>query len=111
MNEYLFSYGTLQKESVQKNLFGRILRGSGDILAGYEIKPIEITDESFLSKGEEKYQSTLMFTNNKKDRIKGTILEITKSELLLADQYEPANYKRIEVMLESGRHAWVYMAI
>jgi hypothetical protein len=28
MKEYLFSYGTLQKEKVQLDLFGRILKGS-----------------------------------------------------------------------------------
>src|ERR1700693_1171088 len=111
MNEYLFSYGTLQKEEVQIKLFGRILHGSIDVLKSYKIVPIEIKDESFLSKGEEKYQSTLIFTNDKNDWVKGTVLEITKDELLLTDKYEPDNYKRIKVMPESGKQAWIYVAV
>jgi len=110
MSEYLFSYGTLQKEEVQIKLFGRILPGSNDILKSYKIVTIEIKDESFLSKGEEKYQSTLIFTNDQTDWVKGTVLEITKDELLLTDKYEPADYKRIKVIPESGKQAWIYVA-
>lgn len=111
MTEYLFSYGTLQKEKTQLALFGRILQGSADILSGYQIATIEITDESFLSKGEEKFQRTLILTKDKNDTIKGTALEVTKEELLIADKYEPENYKRIKVQLESGKEAWIYAAI
>ena len=110
MTEYLFSYGTLQKEKTQIALFGRPLHGSADTLRGYRIATIEITDEVFLSKGEEKSQRTLILTNNKNDTIKGTVLEVTNEELAVADAYEPANYKRINVQLESGKHAWIYVA-
>jgi hypothetical protein len=71
---------------------------------------IEITDESFLAKGEEKYQLTLISTNNENDFIEGTVLELSKEELLLADQYEPNNYVRIKVEFNSGKKAWVYVA-
>lgn len=111
MTEYLFSYGTLQKQKTQLALFGRTLRGSADMLSGYQIAAIEITDESFLSKGEEKFQRTLILTNDKNDTIKGTALEVTQEELLTADTYEPENYKRIKVQLESGKDAWIYVAI
>jgi gamma-glutamylcyclotransferase (GGCT)/AIG2-like uncharacterized protein YtfP len=111
MNEYLFSYGTLQKEKVQIDLFGRILQGSGDTLRGYSVSVIEIKDESFLSKGEEKFQQTAIISKNKKDSIKGTVFEITGEELFLADKYEPDNYKRIKVVLESGKEAWIYVAV
>jgi gamma-glutamylcyclotransferase (GGCT)/AIG2-like uncharacterized protein YtfP len=111
MNEYLFSYGTLQKENVQIKLFGRILQGSVDTLKGYRVAEIEITDELFLSKGEEKYQRTLIISKDKNDSIKGTVLEITEEELLLADKYEPDNYKRVKIVLESGKEAWIYVAI
>ena len=53
MSEYLFSYGTLQKEKVQIKLFGRTLRGCNDILCGYKLKRVEITDDDFLASGEE----------------------------------------------------------
>jgi len=109
MNEYLFSYGTLQKKTVQLDLFGRILSGSVDVLRGYKISTIEIADEAFLSKGEAKYQKTLLISNNERDRVNGMALEVTNDELLLADKYEPQNYKRVSVMLESGKKAWVYV--
>jgi hypothetical protein len=35
-------------------------------------------------------------------------LEISDSELVKADQYEPAGYKRVSAVLASGRQAWVY---
>jgi len=111
MKEYLFSYGTLQKEKVQIDLFGRILQGSGDALRGYSISTIEIKDEAFLSKGEEKYHQTVIISDDKSDCIKGTVFEITAEELLLADKYEPDGYERIKVMLESGKEAWIYVAI
>ena len=110
MKEYLFSYGTLQKERVQIELFGRILQGSGDILRGFKTSAIEITDESFLSKNEQKYQQTAIISKDKNDMIRGTAFEITQDELVLADKYEPVNYKRIKIMLESGKEAWIYSA-
>lgn len=108
--EYLFSYGTLQQEEVQLDLFGRKLEGTQDVLTGYAIEEIEIKDEVFLSRGEEKYQRTLVRSNDSNDRIAGTVLKITNEELLLADEYEPDIYKRIKVKLESGKEAWVYSA-
>jgi gamma-glutamylcyclotransferase (GGCT)/AIG2-like uncharacterized protein YtfP len=110
VKENIFSYGTLQKEKVQMELFGRTLQGSADMLRGYKTITIEIRDESFLSKGEEKYQQTLIATTDKNDIIKGTIFQITAEELLLADTYEPENYKRIKVVLDSGKEAWIYIA-
>ena len=107
MHEYLFSYGTLQKEKTQLTLFGRILAGSGDALRGFKIATIEITDEAFLAMGEGKYQKTLV-ASSENDIVTGTVLEITAEELVIADRYEPANYTRIVVMLESGKKAWLY---
>lgn len=109
--EYLFSYGTLQKENVQVELFGRILKGSADSLEGYIVSSIEIKDEDFLSKGEEKYQLTAVVSKNKMDQINGTVFEITEKELNRADTYEPAGYKRIKVSLQSGKETWIYLAI
>jgi gamma-glutamylcyclotransferase (GGCT)/AIG2-like uncharacterized protein YtfP len=111
MNEYLFSYGTLQKEKVQLELFGKIFQGSADTLKGYKVAAIEITDEVFLSKGEQKDQLTAVVSKDKNDEIKGTAFAITEEELLQADKYEPANYKRIKVKLESGKEAWLYVAV
>lgn len=110
MKEYLFSYGTLQQQAVQIKLFGRIITGTEDILTGYIIQRIEISDPAFLARGENNIQHTLMTTFNESDKINGTILEFTKEELSLVDQYEPSNYFRHKVVLASGKEAWVYIA-
>lgn len=86
------------------------MTGSRDVLIGYTISPIEITDESFLSKGEQKEQSTLVPLGAKEGKIEGTVFVVSEEELLLADRYEPDNYERIQVRLESGKQAWVYLA-
>ena len=111
MKEWLFSYGTLQNEETQKKIFGRILKGTADTLSGYSISTIEIKDENFLSKGEQKYQHTAIASKYKNDNINGTVFEITGDELLLTDIYEPDGYTRIKVMLASGKKAWIYVAV
>ncbi len=110
MKEYLFSYGTLQKDKVQLELFGRLLTGTKDTLNGYKISSIEIKDESFLSTGEEKYQRIAIISDNIKDTIEGTVLEISADELLMADKYEPKEYQRVKVKLASGKESWIYAA-
>jgi len=42
--EKLFSYGTLQMESVQKETFGRELNGIKDSLIGYVLSEVKIKD-------------------------------------------------------------------
>ncbi len=89
-------------------LFGRLLTGTKDILTGFKLAPIEIKDKSFLAKGENKSQLTLI--PSKDGVTEGTIFEISEAELFLADKYEPENYKRIKVALQSGKEAWTYIA-
>lgn len=110
MKEYLFSYGTLQQQAVQIKLFGRIITGTEDILTGYIIQRIEISDPAFMAWEENNIQHTLMATLNESDKTNGTILELTEEELLIVDEYEPSNYFRQQVMLTSGKEAWVYIA-
>ena len=50
MKQLLFSYGTLQKEKVQLELFGRTLKGANDVLKGYKTVEIEIKIKMFLQK-------------------------------------------------------------
>ena len=110
MKENLFSYGTLQHSDVQLKLFGRLLSGTKDVLKNYKLAAIDITDESFLAKGERKQQLTAIHTKDETDVIEGTMFEISAEELLAADEYEPDNYRRIEVSLQSGKKAWFYVA-
>ena len=107
--EYLFSYGTLQKETVQLRLFGKSLRSSSDVLQGYRVIAFEVKDESFLSKGEASHQMTVVLSGNNDDVINGRVLEMTIEELTITDRYEPKEYERIKVKLRSGKEAWVYL--
>lgn len=109
MSEYLFSYGTLQKAEVQLKLFGRLLNGTNDSLTGYKTGTIEITDEVFLAKGEQSTQHTAIPSDG--DRIDGMVFEVSADELAHADKYEPAEYLRFEVILASGKQAWIYLKI
>ena len=109
MKENLFSYGTLQKDKIQLELFGRLLNGAKDILKGYKLSSIEIKDESFLAKGEENIQQTVIPSKDN-DIIEGIVFEISEEELFLADKYEPENYIRVKIVLRSGKEAWIYAA-
>lgn len=105
--EYLFSYGTLQKSEVQLKLFGRFLKGTEDILEGYETADIEIDDPMFLEKEGSRQLTAVASSDGKID---GMVFEITTEELAIVDRYEPENYKRITVELNSGKQAWLYLA-
>ena len=109
MSEYLFSYGTLQKADVQLKLFGRLLNGTTDGLVGYKTSEVEITDDAFLAKGEQSTQLTVVVSDG--DRIGGMVFEVTTDEFAHADTYEPGEYSRVSVTLESGIRAWVYLKI
>lgn len=110
MTNYLFSYGTLQLSKVQLESFGRLLTGSPDILPGYKLSSLEITDELVLAKSEQKYHPIAIPSNNEKDAIEGTVFKVSQEEILMADKYEVDDYKRVSVVLESGKEAWVYIA-
>jgi gamma-glutamylcyclotransferase (GGCT)/AIG2-like uncharacterized protein YtfP len=109
MTEYLFSYGTLQKERVQIELFGRKIQGTEDAVCGYTIGTIEIKDESVISKSEQTLH-VIALPSREEDKINGTVLELTSEELRTADAYETDDYKRIMVTLRSGKQAWIYVA-
>ena len=95
MKKNLFSYGTLQKDNVQPELFGWLLNGTKDTLKGCKFSSIEIKGESFLSKGEQKDQLTVIPSNDNNDSIEGTVFGVSEEELLLADNYEPDNIKEL----------------
>ena len=46
---WLFSYGTLRQLNVQMALFGRALEGRADVLPGYVMSPLEITDAAVIA--------------------------------------------------------------
>jgi gamma-glutamylcyclotransferase (GGCT)/AIG2-like uncharacterized protein YtfP len=108
MTELLFSYGTLQQESVQVTQFGRVLSGSADALVGWKQEMVEITDPDVLAKSGRRFHPIVM-PGGADDRVPGTVFEVTAEELAAADSYEVSDYKRVAAPLASGRTAWVYV--
>lgn len=106
---YLFSYGTLQMEQVQLETFGRILKGEQDILVGYQLKMLEITDPEVLRKSNQKYHPILEFSGNIEDEVEGVLFEVGDNEIIHADEYEVDDYKRIETVFKSGKRGFIYV--
>lgn len=111
MIHYLFSYGTLQSEKVQIEIFGRILVGVKDTLKGYKLSQVEIKDAAVLQKSELQFHPIAMPSTDTNDEIHGTVFEVTSEELVQADEYEVDDYKRISVTLDSGKDAWIYVSV
>lgn len=106
---HLFSYGTLQKEQVQIETFGRILEGEKDILTAYKLEMLEIKDPEVLRKSNQKYHPILVFSGNIEDEVEGVLFEVTDKEILQADAYEVDDYKRIEIVFKSGQKGFIYV--
>lgn len=105
----LFSYGTLQLESVQLSSFGRLLEGQRDAMPGYRREMLEITDPDVIRTSGERFHPVVMPSDNPSDAVEGQVFRITPQELEAADRYEVSDYKRIEVTLRSGLRAFVYV--
>jgi gamma-glutamylcyclotransferase (GGCT)/AIG2-like uncharacterized protein YtfP len=106
----IFSYGTLQEDRVQLSTFGRLLSGEKDELPGFVKSLVPINDQDTVTAIGRAYYDNVTFTGRNKDRVSGTVFEITDAELVAADEYEQdADYKRLAVTLASGRTAWVYL--
>lgn len=106
---HLFSYGTLQKEQVQIETFGRILKGEKDILTGYQLKMLEITDPEVLRKSNQKYHPILDYSGNAENEVEGVLFEVSDEEILQADEYEVDDYQRIETVFKSGQKGFIYV--
>ncbi len=107
--ELLFSYGTLQLESVQLATFGRRLTGTPDVLPGFAESLMKIDDADVVATSGKTHHPFATFTGRDADGIAGTVFQITEEELRNADNYEVAAYQRIAVTLRSGARAWVYV--
>ena len=101
--EKLFTYGSLQQDDIQENLFGRTLQGTPETLIGYVLKEIEIEEEFGLVK-----YPIITETHQPEDTINGIVYTITTNELRQCDLYEGLHYKRVEVHLQSDQKAWAY---
>ena len=106
----LFSYGTLQKTSVQLATFGRELKGRSDALPGFTLRKVPIPAAiRHLSRGM-RHNLNAVRSTDPGTVVEGMVLEITAEELAAADGYEaPARYHRMKARLRSGGLAWVYV--
>ena len=110
--ENLFSYGTLQAETVQLATFGRRLNGKPDALVGYVVTTIPIRDQSVVASSGSTHYRNVRFTGVASDLVEGTVFTVTKEELEQADAYEKdADYERVRVQPRSGVSAWVYLNV
>ena len=105
----IFSYGTLQLETVQRTLFGRRIEGRDDVLHGFIVTTIEITNPAVLDASGTATHLALVATEGPTDGIAGKIYALSAAELAVADDYEGDEYRRILVPLASGAQAWVYV--
>ena len=109
LTEYLFSYGTLQLETVQIATFGRQLTGTRDVLVGFEENLLVIEDPKVISISGKKHHTIAKFTGRTTDTIPGTVYAVTREEIQSADEYEVWPCQRVAVVLQSGIRAWVYV--
>jgi gamma-glutamylcyclotransferase (GGCT)/AIG2-like uncharacterized protein YtfP len=105
----LFAYGTLQQREVQLATYGRPLDGTPDVLAGYRLEPLTITDPEVVRLSGKAVHSIARESGDSGDRIAGAVFALTEAELEATDQYEVDVYARVEVTLESGSRAFVYV--
>jgi hypothetical protein len=75
----LFSYGTLQDEKVQLRTFGRKLLCSKDVLIGYKIKLIRITDPEIIKLSGKEYHPALIASDS--NNVDGMVFEVTNQEI------------------------------
>jgi gamma-glutamylcyclotransferase (GGCT)/AIG2-like uncharacterized protein YtfP len=106
----LFSYGTLQKEDVQRSTFGRRLEGRPDSLPGFQRDAVKIEDAAIIRALGRTHHANVIPANRTNSGLEGTVFEITDAELAQADEFEAQfSYRRVAVTLASGNRAWVYV--
>jgi gamma-glutamylcyclotransferase (GGCT)/AIG2-like uncharacterized protein YtfP len=107
--DQLFSYGTLQLNSVQMAIFGRLLSGPSDALAGYVATSLLIEAASAAIVSGRREHAAVRRTGDVAHHVRGTVFEVTHADLAHADRYEGKAYRRVMETLQSGRRAWVYV--
>ena len=76
---------------------------------GYELATLTITDPAVVATSGSDRHPVLRRSDRPGAAVPGTAFRITADELLAADDYEVADYTRVEVVLGSGTAAWVYV--
>lgn len=102
--EQLFSYGTLRSKEVQMRLFNKVLSGTPDQLLGYKLKSLQIEEEFGMAD-----YVVVVPSENPSDVIYGVLFTVSGSDLAKVDLFESNAYRRVQVTLNSGTTAWVYL--
>ena len=105
----LFSYGTLRQRDVQLATFGRELVGRADVLVGFSLSMLKITDPAVVALSGKAEHPVLRRTDDPKDTVEGVIFEITEAELAAADAYEVDDYARVSAVSAGGLVTFVYV--
>jgi gamma-glutamylcyclotransferase (GGCT)/AIG2-like uncharacterized protein YtfP len=108
-DQLLFTYGTLQYPAVQLDTFGRLLESEPDVLECYTVDYVEIGDARVVEISGDAVHPVVRATGDPRDKVTGFVLRVTEDELVAADEYEVAHYRRAAVTLASGREAWLYV--
>ncbi|MFV0373105.1 MAG: gamma-glutamylcyclotransferase, partial [Microbacterium sp.] len=80
-DELLFSYGALRRAALQRDLFGRAVRGEADILPGYTTDYIEASDPRWQDRVGTSPRPILRRTGDARDKVIGLALHVTADEL------------------------------
>ena len=70
---------------------------------------LKIEDPRVVETSGKTHHPIVQFSGDAADRVAGSVFRITRQELLNADKYEVAAFRRIAVTLASGIWAWVYL--
>lgn len=102
--EQLFSYGTLRSKEIQRQIFNKVLTGTPDQLLGHKLKSLQIEEEFGMAD-----YVVVVPSKDPADIIHGVVFTISDTDLAKVDLFESNAYKRVQVTLESGAVAWIYM--
>jgi len=93
----LFCYGTLQNPIIRKQVLNNSdHKITKDTISGFDIGIIKIDEEYF----------QILESGN--STIKGSVIEFTKKELKLIDEYETSFYNRKIIKTDNNTSVWVY---
>lgn len=105
----MFSYGTLCHPDVQVASFGRTLEGSPDVLPGYALEWLHVSNPDLVSLTGSDLHPAVRRTDEPEDAVAGMLYQITQAELAATDERLTQVYTRLWERLESGAQAWVYV--
>ena len=80
---FIFSYGTLQDQKIQEELYGRTLSGHQDSLSGYILSTINLPENSL----EQNTYFIAEYTGNPNDLHQSLTLRLVKVLLKLTELY------------------------